>query len=56
MTTECLSTFDVAAQPKVRAPALRPILALDELIAVILTGAGFILLLPAATLLMAVLR
>ena len=56
MTTECLSTFDVAAPEKARAPARKPALALDELIAVVLTGAGFILLLPAATVLMAVLK
>jgi hypothetical protein len=56
MTTECLSNFDIAAQPKVRVPARRTVLARDELIAIVLTGAGFILLLPAATVLMAVLK
>ena len=56
MTTQCLSTFDVTTSPKVRSPSRLPAFSWADIAAIVITGAGFILLLPVATVIMALVR
>ena len=56
MTTDCINDFDMTTPARSSRQASQPALSWEEIGAIIVTGLGFVLLLPAATIVVALLR